>query len=383
MTRPTHIILLRFSAMGDVALLLPVVVALSRTYPEAYITVVTRPRLTVFFDGLPNVSTIGADIDTEYKGIFGLWRLYRIIKNHTPYSIDKNKDSNKDNNKSKINVAYRKIIIDLHDNLRTNILRRFFQLAAVPTYVFDKGRAEKKQILNRTRSLAPPLAHTTERYAAACAEVGFKVQLPTGNLFDLLGVSRIKTSKSLTKNLTKSAALRGKINIGFAPFAKHDTKKLPFSTVIAVVAAWLEEQPETVFYFFGAGAPETELMRSAQALFPIQIIVVQDICDSLQPELALIAQLDAMIAMDSLNLHLAALSNVPTVSVWGATHTAFGFGAYGAQPHRVAEVSAAELGCRPCAVFGDKPCHRGDTACMQRLDAEDIIVPLKVILQNK
>ena len=368
MTRPTHIILLRFSAMGDVALLLPVVIALSRSYPDAHITVVTRPRLTVFFDGLPNVSTIGADVETAYKGIIGLWRLFRIIKNHTPYNIDKNKDNNKD----KINVAYRKIIIDLHDNLRSNILRRFFQLAATPTYVFDKGRAEKKQILNRTRSLAPPLPHTTERYAAACAEAGFAVQLPTGNLFDLLGNS-----------LTKTNALSGKIKIGFAPFAKHDTKKLPFATVLAVVAAWLEKQPETVFYFFGAGAQETELMRSAQAVFPTQIIVVQDVCDGLQPELALMAQLDAMIAMDSLNLHLAALSNVSTVSVWGATHTAFGFGAYGAQPHRAVEVSVAELGCRPCAVFGDKPCHRGDTACMQRLDAKDIIQSLQVILTNK
>lgn len=52
-------------------------------------------------------------------------------------------------------------------------------------------------------------------------------------------------------------------------------------------------------------------------------------------EIDLIANLDCVVAMDSLVMHLASLTGTPVVSVWGATHPALGFLGYGTDPAEV------------------------------------------------
>ena len=65
--------------------------------------------------------------------------------------------------------------------------------------------------------------------------------------------------------------------------------------------------------------------------------------------------------MDSANMHLAALVGAPTVSIWGATHPYCGFSAFGSE-----EANAVQLAieCRPCSIFGNKTCRRGDYLCL-------------------
>ena len=45
----------------------------------------------------------------------------------------------------------------------------------------------------------------------------------------------------------------------------------------------------------------------------------------MRTELNLMSHLDVMLSMDSANMHLASLVNIPVVSVWGATHPYAGF----------------------------------------------------------
>ena len=81
-----HILIIRFSAMGDVAMLVPVVASLARQYPDVHVTVLSRPFAHSFFENLaPNVSFMSADIKNEYRGIRGLNALYRrlLAKNFT------------------------------------------------------------------------------------------------------------------------------------------------------------------------------------------------------------------------------------------------------------------------------------------------------------
>ena len=76
------------------------------------------------------------------------------------------------------------------------------------------------------------------------------------------------------------------------------------------------------------------------------------------------AQLDLMISMDSANMHLASLLGVPVVSVWGSTHPYAGFYGWGQSGENAVQV---ELYCRPCSVFGNRACYRGDLACLQSI----------------
>jgi ADP-heptose:LPS heptosyltransferase len=85
---------------------------------------------------------------------------------------------------------------------------------------------------------------------------------------------------------------------------------------------------------------------------------------SFQKELELISALDLMISMDSANMHLGALFGVPVVSIWGATHPYAGFYGWGQLPGNAAQI---DLYCRPCSVFGNKTCYRGDLACLNNI----------------
>ena len=61
-----HILIIRFSALGDVAMAVPVVYSLAMTYPDIRITVLSRNFARTFFEDLaPNVNFMGADLLTE------------------------------------------------------------------------------------------------------------------------------------------------------------------------------------------------------------------------------------------------------------------------------------------------------------------------------
>jgi ADP-heptose:LPS heptosyltransferase len=68
-----HILVIRFSALGDVAMTVPVVYSLAHQYPDIRITVLSKPFARVFFENMaPNVGFMEADLQKEYHGIKGL-----------------------------------------------------------------------------------------------------------------------------------------------------------------------------------------------------------------------------------------------------------------------------------------------------------------------
>ncbi len=78
--------------------------------------------------------------------------------------------------------------------------------------------------------------------------------------------------------------------------------------------------------------------------------------------------------MDSANMHLAALAGTPTVSVWGATHPYCGFRGWRQKEELTVQLP---MDCRPCSVFGNKPCLRGDYLCLAAIKPELILNKVK------
>lgn len=78
-----------------------------------------------------------------------------------------------------------------------------------------------------------------------------------------------------------------------------------------------------------------------------------------------------MISMDSANMHLASIVGTRCVSIWGATHPYAGFLGFGQSENDVVQIN--DLTCRPCSVFGDKECYRGDWACLEEINVQQII----------
>ncbi|MDB9912633.1 ADP-heptose--LPS heptosyltransferase RfaF, partial [Flavobacteriaceae bacterium] len=75
MKTAAHILVIRLSAMGDVAMLVPVLRVLTATYPKLNITVVTKGFLAPLFEDLKNIAVLPADVKGTHKGILGLFQL--------------------------------------------------------------------------------------------------------------------------------------------------------------------------------------------------------------------------------------------------------------------------------------------------------------------
>ncbi|MBB1489789.1 ADP-heptose--LPS heptosyltransferase RfaF, partial [Oceanospirillum sp. D5] len=87
-TSKKNILVIRLSAMGDVAMTVPVLRALTKQHDELRIKVLTKTLYKPFYRDIQNVEVITADVKGEHKGAFGLYKLARTInESHSFYAI--------------------------------------------------------------------------------------------------------------------------------------------------------------------------------------------------------------------------------------------------------------------------------------------------------
>ena len=338
--------------MGDVALVAPAIKLLSEKYPQTSITIVTRKKFAVFFEGYKNIAVFEADFEKKYRGFAGLFFLFRDLNNG--YKPDK--------------------IIDLHQNLRTAILKFFFFFIGVFSFTINKGRKEKKALTRYKNKIRVKLPHTVDRYLSTFEEAGLKLAPPSleNNFFKNFHAEKIH------KFLVENNLLVSDKMIGVAPFAQHKQKTWDFENFFSLFEKIFSAHPHIKILLFGGGSQELEKLRLLKNKFP-QVIIVAGQLD-LESELALIKLLGLMICMDSGNMHLAALNGVPVLSIWGATHFYSGFGPYQQSADNILEINPVDLTCRPCSIFGDKPCFRGDLACLKMITPEMVFARFEFLI---
>jgi len=337
------ILVLRFSAMGDVALLVPVLRALVSAHENVEVTVVTRPKFAPFFYDIERVKVFAADVDNTYNGIFGMRDLFRALIRKASYDV----------------------VIDLHDHIRTIILRTFFKVFFTDVIVFDKGRKEKKAFSRRKKKITRRLPHTVARYQAAFARAGFSFALQSPPYFDLNDTLQAAARDWLgKKGLEKKEKW-----IGLAPFAMHATKIWPLENYASLIEK-ISARTRSKFFLFGGGEKEVQYFQGLQKKFPDFCVITSGQL-KIRQEIALMKHLDLMVCVDSANMHLSALAGVPVISVWGGTHPDVGFAPLGNDQH-VIQITRAELPCRPCSVYGRATCYIGGFPCLTRITADDI-----------
>jgi ADP-heptose:LPS heptosyltransferase len=141
----------------------------------------------------------------------------------------------------------------------------------------------------------------------------------------------------------------------------------PLTKMEAVVSA-LSRNENTEILLFGGGQYEITICEEWCNKYPHVKNYAGKL--SLNEELSQIKQLDIMISMDSANMHLASLVGTRVISIWGATHPHAGFLGW-KQSHE--DIIQQDMDCRPCSVYGNKPCFRKDYACMETIAPEQII----------
>lgn len=339
-----HILVIRFSALGDVAMTIPVIYSFATQHPQHQITVLSRAAWQPLFQTLPaNVHFMGADLDGVHKGIRGLNRLYSELK-----------------------ALHVDCVADFHQVLRSRYLGLRFRLAGVPVASIRKGRGEKKKLVRRSGKVKESLKSSFQRYADVLLQLGFSFRpdftsvygSKCGDFSEIASVVGAKTQKW----------------IGIAPFAQHAGKVYPLELQEKIVA-YFAAKPEVKVFLFGGGKKEKEVFEAWVRKYPSVVSMAGKL--NMHTEQVLMSHLDVMLSMDSANMHLASLVHVPVVSVWGATHPYAGFMGWGQSVDRAVQL---DMPCRPCSVFGQKPCWRGDYACLRDIKPEWVIEKIEKVI---
>jgi len=337
-------LVIRLSAMGDVAMSVPVLRALLEQNSEVKITVLSRSFFEPLFEDLPNTNFYTAEVNQKHKGFLGLLKLFQEL--------------------STLNVE---AVADIHNVLRSKIIRFFFFLKRKDIAIIDKGRSEKKALTRTNNKVFKQLKTTPERYADVFRKLGFSVDLSH---------PKFPSKKEIPK---KVETLIGKQNvklIGIAPFAQYNSKMYPIDLMTQVIED-LSKQKKCKILLFGGGQKEVNILNGLAQNIQNTISLAGKL--KFNEELQVISNLDCMISMDSGNAHLASIFGVKTITIWGVTHPFTGFYPFHQPMDYAILPDLKKYPNIPCSIYGNKVC-KGYEDVMLSITPKKIVKKIRKVL---
>lgn len=313
------ILVIRLSAMGDVAIAVPVLLALTAQYPDLRVTVLSKAFLAPLFEQLPQVDFKAAEVKGKHSGVGGLYKLFLELK--------------------KKNFT---AVADLHGVIRSHVLSGFFKTSGIKVAKINKGRKEKSALTRNKNKIFKPLKTTHQRYAEVFEKLGYPIASNQPYFLE---------KRQINAEISQKLAVSGQKLIGFAPFAAHEGKKYRLHLVAEVISALAEENGNTIL-LFGGGEEEVKQLNILAEKFKNTINIAGRF--SFTEELDIISNLNLMIAMDSGNGHLAAIYNVPVITIWGVTHPHLGFAPYQQPEENQMVADREQFPLIPTSVYGNK-----------------------------
>ncbi|MDT0558078.1 glycosyltransferase family 9 protein [Ichthyenterobacterium sp. W332] len=297
--------------MGDVAMTVPVLRAVTDQYPHLKITVVTRAFFLPFFNELNNVEVYSVDLKGKHKGLLGLYKLSKELK------------------KLRFDA-----VADLHNVLRSKILK--FLFTGTKVVQIDKGRAEKKALTSR--KVFKQLKTTHQRYADVFEALGYKIELSKPSF---------PKQKELTSSLKTFISNPEKKIIGIAPFAAHTSKMYPLDIMEEVIKHLSKDYNIILF----GSKEEVKVLNDLETKYNTVSSTAGKL--NLKEELVIISNLDVMLSMDSANGHLAAMHGVKVVTIWGVTHPYTGFKPFNQPDDYQLVADRGEFPLIPTSIYGN------------------------------
>ena len=336
---------MRLSAIGDVAMIVPLVLGLRQQYPSLKITVLTRPFFEPLFNSVPGIYFYAIDLDKKHKGFSGLYRLYK-----------------------ELSLLHIDAFADLHNVLRSKILGFFFRINNVQVVNMKKGRAERKKLTVLKPKTISPIKLIIERHADVFEQLNLPISLPEVRLLPKAELSAEVKIITGEKN--------GKW-IGIAPFATFKTKIYPVFLMKEVIEKLVEEN--VTIFLFGGGKNEIKSLE--------ELSLISDKCTNLagklnfKMELEVISNLDIMLSMDSGNGHLAALYGVPVITLWGNTHPYAGFKPFRQPDENSITPDLTKYPLLPTSIYGKKVID-GYEDCMSSISPDEVVNNLKRLIDQ-
>lgn len=342
---PKHLLIMRLSAIGDVAMTVPIVLALRQQYPELKITVVSRPLFKSFFTSIPNIHFYAADVEDSQTGLKGLYKLYKDL---SVLGID--------------------AFADLHNVLRSKVIATFFKWNKIPVISLNKDRKERKKLTALEPKVLVPMKSMFDRHAEVCKKIQLPIRLSEVKLMD---------RQTMSMEIKKITGEKKSKWIGIAPFATYETKMYPIKLMKEVIELLLQE--ELKIFLFGGGKKEVEQLKSMASVSNNCINIAGTL--TFQQELNLISNLDLMLSMDSGNGHMAAMYGVPVITMWGNTHPFAGFVPFRQPIENSLLPDTEKYPFLPTSVYGNKivPDY---IDCMKSIQPESVVKKIEFLLSH-
>ena len=311
MEKSKHILIIRLSAMGDVAMTVPVLRELKNVNSSYKISILTNAHYFCFFREFKDLNLIEFNKKQRHKGVIGLIKLYNEL--------------------SKLEIDY---VFDLHNVLRTNFLKLLFK---IPFYQIDKGRLEKEKLTSG--KVFKPLKSTHQRYRDVFSKLGVIAPPLISPQFDKVDISHLKIRSE--NKLIKI--------IGIAPFAAHVGKVYSIKKMEEVIK---DLNSDFSLFLFGGGQKEEKILDKLASKYTNVINIANKY--SLAQQMDIMSNLNIMVSMDSANGHIAALLGVNVLTIWGLTHPYAGFSPYGQKDNNNIIVKRSKFPKIPTSIYGNK-----------------------------
>jgi lipopolysaccharide heptosyltransferase II len=332
MTDPASILVVRYSALGDVVLATSILEPLRARFPRARIEWVTDGPYASLLEGLPELAQV-----------------HRLAREGPNSSL-----ALAARLRGRFDVA-----IDLQNKLRSAMIAR----AAAPLRAAFRRRTALRAVLSVFGS-DPPLvrAHQTRLYTEALQPLGTFEPGP------------VKVSLSAQARALAADALQGidRPAVAVAPGARWATKRWSAER-FAVVADALAADGYAIVLCGGPGDRDAFAAFRAATRAPVAADLSFLPIDALA---AAIARVDLLVACDSGPVHLASAVGTPALALFGPTSTA----RWG--PPAPGRALAIGLACAPCSNHGGDSCPEGHHRCLAELAPEAVLASAREMLRR-
>ena len=345
MQRAQKVLILRFSSFGDVAIMIPVLRALTKSYPEVEFFIASRPKMSPIFDEFENINFLSVDIENDYAGFIGILKLFKKLKKIRPTHI-----------------------ADLHFVIRTRFINLCFKLTGYKVKSIDKGRRQKNALTRIKNKHFEPLTPTVFRYSKVFSNLGFPIDITKNEKL---------YNNSIPENLKEFFYADKKKWIGIAPFASYEGKTYPLDLMQQVIVFL---QRDHKIFLLGAGKKEIDLLEIWTNAYSNCWNAAKEL--SFKEQLKTLPFLDLMISMDSLNGHLAANAGIPVITLWGQTHPYSGFAPFDQPEEYSICADRNKYPGIPTSIYG-KDIPKGYEDAFRTISPKDIIEKVLEVLENK
>ena len=330
-----NVLVVRLSALGNVAMTIPVLYPVCRANPDTRFIMLTKKwPASMFHDRPANLKVVDFDVNENHSGLFGLLKLAAQL--YKLYDID--------------------AVADLHNVSGTWIIDAYLKLRGAKVARMNREKSKRRALVNHRTN--EPVTPIHERYRWVFRELGFETP---DNFTHLYEGREMPDSPIVPKKEP------GQRWIAISPFSSHRQKAYPLEQMEKVIAELVKQDNYWVF-LMGGGKSEKIALRSIARKYK-NVVSMAEVKHRFIDEYALLGKCDLMLTMESANMHLASLVDLQAMTIWGPTSPACGYLGYN---QVVEDDIQLDMDCRPCSITGDKPCKYGDFPCLKNIKPEYI-----------